>query len=46
MDFDIDINLMMVSWNIKTEKKNLPRFLATEHAKLGLVKNCLNSVIR
>ena len=35
----------MVSWNIKTEK-NLRSVLATEHAKLGLVKNCLNSILR
>ena len=33
----------MVSWNIKTEK-NLRSFLATEHIKLGFVKNCLNSI--
>ena len=35
----------MVSWNIKTEK-SLRSVLATEHAKLSLVKNCLNSIMR
>ena len=34
----------MVLWNIKTER-NLRSFLVTEHANLGLVKNCLNSII-
>ena len=44
MGFDIDLNFEMVSWNIKTEKK-LRSVLVTEHAKLGLVKNCLNSIM-
>ena len=35
----------MVSWNIKTEKI-YDQFLAAEHAKLGLVKNCLDSIMR
>ena len=34
----------MVSWNIKAEK-NLRSVLAREHAKLGLVKMCWNSIM-
>ena len=44
MGFDIDLNL---KWFRGTSKpKNLQSVLATEHAKLGLVKNCLNSIMR
>ena len=45
MGFDIEINLKWFR-GIPKPKKNLRWFLVTEHAKLGLVKNCLNSVIR
>ena len=39
------LNGFWYRWNIKTEK-NLRSVLATEHAKSGLVKNCLNSIMR
>ena len=41
----ISILIWNGSWTIKTEK-NLRSVLATEHAKLGLFKNCLNSIMR
>ena len=40
MGFDIDLNLKWFRGTLK------PKKLATEHAKLGLVKNCLNSIMR
>ena len=42
MGFNIDINLKRFR-GISTEK-NIRSFLATEHAKLGIIKNCLNSI--
>ena len=45
MGSDIDINLKWFR-GISKPKKNLRSFLATEHAKLGLVKNCLNLIKR
>ena len=45
MGFDIDLNLKWFRGTLKP-KKNLRSVLATKHAKLGLVKNCLNSIMR
>ena len=41
MGFDVDLNL---NWFRGTSKPK--KVLATEHAKSGLVRNCLNSIMR
>ena len=45
MGFDIDLNLKWFRGTLKP-KKNLRSVLGTDHAKMGLVRNCLNSIMR